>query len=267
MLKGISLFVSNRNTKKMSQNKNLPIFSFAFKHNCMWTFLFMIQMVIRNIMINTGLLLALILFDYNCFISPQNEHLPIYSPAFLFLYFAPARKWVSHTFVILSPFNMALNTTDGDGAKKKKLKPWLQFYFLFFFLLLIFYYYSKGCSADEVLYSSTAGVYRNNGLTGILGPRWFWFGRRLCAFRSFIISREVKLTMKTMLHFQTAGHPQIDHWSCQAKDRRFSTWGIHFIIKGKLLKWNTLIKNWTGNAFTEYSPLDFISAFCYTSTF
>lgn len=71
---------------------------------------------------------------------------------------------------------MALNTTDGDGAKKMCSNLGLYVIFLYFFFtfnISLFYYYSKGCSADEVLHSSTAGVYRNNGLTGILGHRWF----------------------------------------------------------------------------------------------
>lgn len=167
----------------------------------------------------------------------MNTCLFIHLHFYLFIYLFCSCKKVGKSYIcdFESPIWHLIQLMEMELKKMCSNLSLFNFFFFVTFIFTInsslFYYYSKGCSADEVLHSSTAGVYRNNGLTGILGPRWFWFGRRLCAFRSFIISREVKLTMKTMLHFQTAGHPQIDHWSCQVKDRRFSMWGINFIIK------------------------------------
>lgn len=67
--------------------------------------------------------------------------------------------------------------------------------------------------------------------TGIFGPRWFWFGRRLCAFRSFIIPREVKWTTKDNVALSDCWAPTDWPLGLPSRGEKFSHFWYKCIIK------------------------------------
>lgn len=85
-------------------------------------------------------------------------------------------------------YPLLCNTTDWRWRIIKSLfcKPWI------FFLCNI----QKAVLQMKYCTLQLQESIETTRYTGILGPRWFWFGRCLCAFRSFIFSRKVKWTMK-----------------------------------------------------------------------
>ncbi len=153
-------------------------------------------MLIRNVMINTWVvdLLAFILLK----MITDNSYVFYQHIIFVTIYIHP------HYLILC-------NTTDWRWRIIKSLfcKPW------FFYCNI-----QKAVLQMKYCILQLQESIETMRYTCILVPRWFWFGRRVCDFRSFIISREVKLTVKTMLHFQTAGHPQTDLWQAHGKLRR-----------------------------------------------